>query len=94
VVFKSEAALTLEVPLAPGLVAPVGVAGHRPIEMGEAIELAPGPGVLALDGEREIERRRADSATVRLTPGPLTIDVDAVMRQAAADALLRHPGEE
>ena len=88
----AEAELTLQVPLAPGLLAPVGVAGHRVIEMGEAIELAPGPGVLALDGEREIERRHAEPATVRLSPGPLTIDVDAVMRKAAARNSTRmHP---
>jgi predicted polyphosphate/ATP-dependent NAD kinase len=79
----AEAELTLQVPLAPGLVAPVGIAAHRPIEMGEAIEVAPGRGVLALDGEREIERRRGEPATVRLGPGPLTIDIDAVMRHAA-----------
>jgi predicted polyphosphate/ATP-dependent NAD kinase len=88
----AEAELTLQVPLAPGLMVPVGVAGHRVIEMGEAIALPPGPGVLALDGEREIERRHGEPATVRLSAGPLTIDVDAVMRRAAAMHATRiHP---
>jgi hypothetical protein len=43
---------------------------------------------LALDGERTVERRRDEPAAVRLTTGPLTIDVDAVMRRAARDGLL------
>jgi predicted polyphosphate/ATP-dependent NAD kinase len=78
-----EAALTLRVPLAPGLVAPVAIASHRTLELGEAVTVPPGDGCLALDGEREIERRRGETATVTLVPGPLTLDVDAVMRDAA-----------
>jgi predicted polyphosphate/ATP-dependent NAD kinase len=67
----------LYVPIAPGLVAPVHVAEHRVIELGEAFALA--PGTIALDGERELERHDAP-ATVRLVPGPLTIDIDAAMQ--------------
>jgi predicted polyphosphate/ATP-dependent NAD kinase len=82
-------AITLRVPLAPGLVVPVGIAGHRTIAPGEQIRLEPADGCLALDGERTLERRRAEPATVELTAGPLRIDVDAVMRRAAQDGLLR-----
>jgi len=32
---------------------------------------------------REIERRHGEEVRVRLVPGPLTVDVDAVMRHAA-----------
>jgi predicted polyphosphate/ATP-dependent NAD kinase len=80
---EGEAAITLQVPLAPGLVAPVRIASHRTLALGEAVTVPPGDGCLALDGEREIERRRGESATVTLVPGPLTLDVDAVMRDAA-----------
>jgi predicted polyphosphate/ATP-dependent NAD kinase len=66
----------LDVALAPGLISRVSVAAHRVIEPGEAIALA--PGTIALDGEREFERTDAP-ASVQLRPGPLTIDVDAVM---------------
>ncbi|HEY6775061.1 MAG TPA: NAD(+)/NADH kinase, partial [Thermoleophilaceae bacterium] len=79
----ARAQLVLRVPLAPGLLAPVGVAGFRTLELGEETAVAAGPGCLALDGEREIERRPGERVTVRLVPGPLTIDVDAVMRHAA-----------
>jgi predicted polyphosphate/ATP-dependent NAD kinase len=79
----ARAELVLRVPLAPGLLAPVGVAGFRTLELGEEITAAPGSGCLALDGEREIERRPGERVAVSLVPGPLTIDVDAVMRHAA-----------
>jgi predicted polyphosphate/ATP-dependent NAD kinase len=78
-----RADLVLRVPLAPGLLTPVGVAGHTTLDLGEEVAVAPGSGCLALDGEREIERRPGRPLTVRLVPGPLTIDVDAVMRHAA-----------
>ena len=83
----------LRVPLAPGLVVPVGVLERRRLEAGEAVELRPGPGCLALDGEREIELRAGESARVRLNGrGPLTIDVDAVMAEAARQGLLNGAG--
>jgi predicted polyphosphate/ATP-dependent NAD kinase len=75
--------------LAPGLVTSVGVSGVRRIAFGEAVPMASADGCLALDGEREIERRDTDDVTVTLVPGPLTIDVDAVMSRAAADRMLR-----
>ena len=82
----AEAARVVHVALAPGLVVGVGVAEHRVLELGAAVSIAPGPGTIALDGEREIERRADGEATVRLVPGPLTIDVDAVMRSTAGNA--------
>jgi predicted polyphosphate/ATP-dependent NAD kinase len=76
-----DAERTVQVALAPGLVVDVGVAEHRVLEAGEAVEIAPGPGTVALDGEREIERRAGRPLSVRLVPGPLTIDIDAAMRR-------------
>jgi predicted polyphosphate/ATP-dependent NAD kinase len=83
-----EAEITVRVPLAPGLVVPVGIAAFRAIEPGQEIALEPATGCLALDGEREIERRNGVRETVRLTTGPLRIDVDAAMRRAAQEGLL------
>jgi len=83
----AAAARTVHVALAPGLVVGVPVAEHRVLELGDVVALPPGPGTVALDGEREIERRAGGEATVRLVPGPLTIDVDAVMRSSAGDAV-------
>jgi predicted polyphosphate/ATP-dependent NAD kinase len=82
----------LAVALAPGLIAPVGVASFRRLEVGEPVTVAPGPGCLALDGEREIERRDGRSpATVRLIRGPSRIEVDTVMAQFARH---RQPARE
>jgi predicted polyphosphate/ATP-dependent NAD kinase len=83
-----EAAVVLEVPLAPGLVVPVGVAEYRALPVGTRVEVTRAAGTLALDGEREIERTAADRVTVELVPGPYRIDVDAVMREAAAAGVL------
>jgi predicted polyphosphate/ATP-dependent NAD kinase len=81
-----EAERVVHVALAPGLVVGVPVAAHRVLALGDRAEIPAGPGTIALDGEREIERRRSEPVAVRLVPGPLTIDVDAVMRHAAGDA--------
>ena len=75
---------SLRVPLAPGLITGVGIAEHRLLELGEAVEVAPALGCLALDGEREIERTADQAVSVRLIQGPQRIDIDAVMYEAAA----------
>jgi predicted polyphosphate/ATP-dependent NAD kinase len=74
--------------LAPGLVPAVGVSGIRRIAVGETVPLTPADGCLALDGEREIERRDDELVTVTLAAGPLLIDVDAVMAHAADHRML------
>lgn len=88
-VAPEDAETVLTVPLAPGLVVPVGVEEVNRIEPGEAVELTPGVGSVALDGEREIEIGAADEVEVRLdSHGPLTIGVGAAMREAARRGLL------
>lgn len=84
-----EADTVLTVPLAPGLVVPVGVVEKKRLEPGEVIRLAPTSGSLALDGEREIELGPDDQVEVRLDPeGPMTIDVGEAMSEAARRGLL------
>jgi predicted polyphosphate/ATP-dependent NAD kinase len=84
-----DADLVINVPLAPGLIMPVGVVEIRRIEPGRAVPVEPGLGSIALDGEREIERDLEDRVEVSLaTEGPLTIDVAEVMRLAARRGLL------
>ncbi|MBA3472604.1 MAG: NAD(+)/NADH kinase [Rubrobacter sp.] len=84
-----EAETVLTVPLAPGLVVPVGVAEKRRLQPGESTEIEPVSGSIALDGEREIEVGPGDRVEVSLdVGGPLTIDVGAVMQEAARSGLL------
>jgi hypothetical protein len=47
-----EAEIVLKVPLAPGLMAPIGVASTGRLEPGETVGLEAKVGSLALDGER------------------------------------------
>lgn len=84
-----EAETVLSVPLAPGLVVPVGIAETKRIEPGEVVRTTPASGSLALDGEREIELSSDDRVEVRLdAEGPLTIGVEEVMHEAARRGLL------
>lgn len=84
-----EAKWVVNVPLAPGLIVPVGVSEKSRMQPGEAVEVAPGIGSIALDGEREIERHNRDTVTVTLdAKGPHILDVSGAMRLAAERELL------
>ncbi|MBA2375507.1 MAG: NAD(+)/NADH kinase [Actinomycetota bacterium] len=84
-----EAEWTVNVPLAPGLIVPVGVAEMRRIHPGEEVEIRRGVGSVALDGEREIERNEGDTVSVSLdSEGPNILDVAGAMRVAAKEGLL------
>lgn len=76
-------------PIAPGLYAPVHVRTFRQIDLGETVEVR-GPGVLALDGERErpIKPGQVARLTVR-RDGPIVVDVPAVMHRAATRGFFR-----
>lgn len=84
-----SAKTVLNVPLAPGLVVPIGVLEYHYIEPGEPVEIEPIPGSLALDGEREIELGPEDRVEISLdSDGPLILDVGEAMRVAAGHGLL------
>ena len=84
-----NAPVTLTVPIAPGLLASVGVGGIYEVRPGEPQTIANARGVIALDGEREIEFGSDQQVTFRLDRnGPLSIDVKRVMTLAARDGLL------
>jgi predicted polyphosphate/ATP-dependent NAD kinase len=82
-------------PIAPGLLAPVGI--------GEVIDLKPGvrypvkgcrPAVLALDGEREITLYGHDEAEVALqVDGPWIVDVERTLTLAVAEGAFYLQGE-
>jgi predicted polyphosphate/ATP-dependent NAD kinase len=85
-----EAALVVRVPLAPGLVLPVGVAETRRIPLGRAVVLEAAAGSLALDGERELELPAATRVEISVDgEGPMIVDVDRVMLHASEAGLLR-----
>ncbi|MEM9713936.1 MAG: NAD(+)/NADH kinase [Actinomycetota bacterium] len=82
--FDADSTKQVRAPIAPGLFADIGISDVRRLADGDVVELI-GPGVLALDGERE--RVLADdqrvTATIRRT-GPHVIDVESTLRAAVA----------
>jgi predicted polyphosphate/ATP-dependent NAD kinase len=71
-------------PIAPGLIVPVGVQAHALMALGERVDVATGPCMLALDGEREVTVRPGEQVAIRLNPqGPYVIDPQRVLAEAA-----------
>ena len=84
-----EAPFCVRATIGPGLIQPVGVAGVYEMQPGERHEVRADRGVIALDGEREIEFRHGDRVEIQLEEeGPRTIDVERVLSQAARRGLL------
>lgn len=81
-------------PIAPGVLRRVGVTAWRVLEPGDEVAIAEVPGVLALDGEREVEVRARQDVRVRLSPaGPRVIDVQAALHEAATQGFFVRASE-
>ena len=79
-------------PVAPGVLAPVGVLEVAPLRAGEPVTSAMARGTVAVDGERELEFGPRGPVEVTLTPhGPVVLDVRAVLARAAERGLLIFP---
>jgi predicted polyphosphate/ATP-dependent NAD kinase len=85
---SDEAADRVLAPIAPGLVRVVGVASVDLIRPGERRVAMATEGVVALDGEREIELRAAAPTVTLSVEGPWSVDVDRAMAAAASRRLL------
>jgi hypothetical protein len=79
----------VDAPIAPGLFRRVRVDTPHRLRCGDVVALA-GPGVIALDGDREHMLSDTDRASVRLArDGPLVVDVAAALALAARRGLFR-----
>jgi NAD+ kinase len=86
---------TLRAPIAPGLIEPVAVSSSGPLHPDETVTVAHRGGVVALDGERELELRPGDRLTVTLRCDAFrSIDVAGCMRAAALRGLFHHQPNE
>ena len=86
---EPDAARTVSAPLAPGLMADIGVERVSDMEAGVAHPIRLPRGVLALDGEREVTFGTEDRVAVVLEPnGPLTVEIPRAMELAARSGLL------
>ena len=76
------------VPISPGLFQSVGVKSTSRIPFDVPVEFA-GPGVLALDGDRDHKLEAGETVTVRIRrDGPWTIDIDQAMRWLVAQGII------
>ena len=75
-------------PLSPGLFKEVHISDLSDVAFDIAVPFR-GPGVLALDGDRDIWIRENETATVTLKrDGPHVIDIEAAMRWAVAQGMM------
>lgn len=74
----------LAAPIAPGLVAPIGIERVEPLACDRPMRLTVPAGSIALDGEREIVFGDSDEVAVTLRGAAfLTVDIEACMAHAA-----------
>jgi predicted polyphosphate/ATP-dependent NAD kinase len=88
-----EAELTLSVPIAPGYMRPIGIAGWQRLVAGKSYGPQIAAGSVALDGERELSFSERDRVTIALEEDAFrTVNVAAVMDHAARHGLMRQAG--
>ena len=84
-----QAKTPLQVPIAPGLIRTVGVQSWQQLEAGVPVTLRQFAGMIALDGERELEFGTEDTVQVTLHEKAFrTVDVSACMRYTGEHRLL------
>ncbi len=87
---SAAARMHVMAPIAPGMVAEIGVARIQPLMPGMPMPLKNVRGTIALDGEREIEFSEIGRPVVELDlSGPYTIDVGRTLAWAARNGVLR-----
>ncbi len=75
-------------PVSPGLFSPVHVSRMDEMAFDVSVPFR-GPGVIALDGDRDLKLRQGEHASVAIRrDGPWVIDVEAAMRWAVAQGIM------
>jgi predicted polyphosphate/ATP-dependent NAD kinase len=88
-----EAPLTLNVPIAPGYMRPIGIAGWQRLVAGKSYGPQIAAGSVALDGERELSFSERDRVKIALEEDAFrNVNVAAVMDYAARHGLMRQAG--
>lgn len=88
-----EAQLALNVPIAPGYMRPIGIAGWQRLVAGKSYGPQIAAGSIALDGERELSFSERDRVSIALEENAFrTVNVAAVMDYAARHGLMRLAG--
>ncbi|MEA3437351.1 MAG: NAD(+)/NADH kinase [Thermodesulfobacteriota bacterium] len=67
-------------PIAPGIIETVSIENMQLMAVGDEVDIAFTPCVVALDGEREVEIKKGQKVGIRLSVhGPMVVDVDRTM---------------
>lgn len=82
--------LSVYAPIAPGVVANVGVEDVRLVRLGERIPLEAAP-MMALDGERELEFNGETLEATVTRDGPKIVDLDRLMLFLAEEGFFTRP---
>ena len=83
-----EHGVRFKAPLSPGLFREVSVARHRRVAFDEVVTFR-GPGVLALDGDRDLKLDDGEIVKARVKrDGPIVIDVAAAMRLVVSRGMI------
>lgn len=70
-------------PIAPGIIENVSVRDMQLMAVGASADIHVAPSVIALDGEREVEIKKGQTASIRLSAnGPRVVDVEKTMAVA------------
>ena len=87
---RAQASGGFRVPVSPGLFAPVTVRAHDKVAFDVPVTFK-GPGVVALDGDRDLKLGLGEHVTLRLRrDGPWALDAKRIMRWAVAQGMMRH----
>lgn len=85
---ENPASKHVSIPIAPGLFEPVAILDHKKIELGKRYEIKTKSGVVAVDGEREIEFTEDEKIEIEISDqGPDTIAVNNAIEYAARNGL-------
>jgi predicted polyphosphate/ATP-dependent NAD kinase len=93
IMLDEQAGLKVTAPLAPGVIVTVGVKKAQILNIGDKVAVERGPGILALDGEREVPLNGRDTVEIELSAdGPWIVDVHDAMRFAVANGAFSSDG--
>lgn len=78
-----EGGRVVQAPVAPGIIARVGIKDYYPLKVGDRVQVKDQPSILALDGEREIRICADDLVEIELVAdGPQVVAMEKTLRGA------------
>ncbi|WP_027183182.1 NAD(+)/NADH kinase [Desulfovibrio inopinatus] len=87
-----NASMKVTAAIAPGMFTEVPLVDVSEMAPGEIFPIHVNPGIIAVDGEREVEIPRGSRASIRLsTAGPMVVDVQKTMALARQEGLFCQP---